>query len=325
MVGVHGVEFAKALLLAVEELHHLHPGDVLLEIRVDASDAHAHGSERLPNLQTEHDRRDRENRHDEERHQGEAGVDEEQRHGEAQHLEQIGDERDDACREHLVHVLDVVGGARDEAPDRVAVEEAEMQRLDVGEDGAPQVAHRGLPGSRHHQRVDVRERGVHGHRREVERGEPEQRRQTGRRLEPVRHACLAARTHQMVEPGLHDPGGRELEQEDGQHEPERERNLRAVGPHVGPQPQQQPPVVRLAESFLLVHRLGSPRARAQASARSCPTLRERVTRFEVRLERLLLREPGVDAAVLDQLSRGCHARRCGPPRAPRSDPPRARC
>ena len=67
VIGVHRVELAEAALLAREELHHLHAGDVLLEIGVDARDPHAHGAERLAHLAAEDDRRDREQRHHQER------------------------------------------------------------------------------------------------------------------------------------------------------------------------------------------------------------------------------------------------------------------
>ena len=66
-------------------------------------------------------------------------------HGEADHLEHVGDQRDDAGREHLGDVLDVVGRARHETTDGIAIEEAQVEALDVGEDVATQIAHRGLP------------------------------------------------------------------------------------------------------------------------------------------------------------------------------------
>ena len=154
MIGVHRVEVAEAVLLAREQLHHLHPDHVLLEIGVDARDPHAHGAKRLAHLPAEHDRAHREQRNDQERESGQARVDAEQREREAEHLEYVAHERHDTRREHLRDVLDVVGGARDEPTDRHRVEEAQVQALDVCEHLAAQVAHRGLTGPRHHERID---------------------------------------------------------------------------------------------------------------------------------------------------------------------------
>ena len=51
------------------------------------------------------------------------------------------DQVDQHGGEHLVQRLDVVGHARDEPADRVAVEEAQGELLDVAEERRPQVEH----------------------------------------------------------------------------------------------------------------------------------------------------------------------------------------
>jgi hypothetical protein len=240
MIGVHRVEVAEALRLAREQLHDLHPDHVLLEVGVDARDPHAHRAKRLAHLPAEHERADREQRHDQEREPGQARVDAEEREREAEHLEHVAHERRDPGREHLRDVLDVVGRARDEAADRHRVEEAEVQALDVREHLAPQVAHRGLTGARHHERIDVRDEARERGDREVDPGEPRERRDACRRLERARargDRALRDRPRELrhqrgcgrprrgrrrdagrarhdlaVDPGLDDPGGRELEE-----------------------------------------------------------------------------------------------------------------
>ena len=83
------------------------------------------------------------------------------------------DERDDVAHrveraggEELAHRVDVVRGARDEAPDRRAVVVAQAQPLEEAEDGAPQIGHRARAGDLHR---------VHLHEGEELRDDEEQR------------------------------------------------------------------------------------------------------------------------------------------------------
>ena len=63
--------------------------------------------------------------------------------------EDVFEDRDHAGGEHFVQRVHVGGDARDQAADRVAVEEADMHALQVAEDLAAQVEHHLLPGPLH--------------------------------------------------------------------------------------------------------------------------------------------------------------------------------
>ena len=229
---------------------------------------------RMPRRKTTAD--DRQHRHDEERHQREARLDQEEHHREADHLRDVGHQRDDPGGEHLGDVLDVVGRARHEPADGIAVEEAEVQPLEVGEDVAAQVAHRRLPRQRHQHAVPVLERRADQHRHEVERREPERAAHAEVRLEEERERAArgglgGALPQHLVEPVLHDPGRRELEQEERHHEPDRQRDLPPVRRDVAPEPPEEPGVVGLAEGLLLLDPPDTP-ALTPAPPRA-PTLR----------------------------------------------------
>src|SRR3990172_2330975 len=173
----------------------------------------------------------------------------------------VGHQQHEPGREHLGHVLDVAGAARDEPPDRVAVEEPLMQLLDVVEDGLPQVAHGGLAGGRDEQTLRVLEAGAQPPRDQGEGRQPDPGRDPRRRREPA--AERAARnlcTPDAIEPGLEDPGGRELEQEERPDQQQRRRDLPAVGIHVLPETQEQRAVEGLAER-LFFEDLREPAAR----------------------------------------------------------------
>ena len=150
---VHAHELAEVPFLAREELDHLHAGDRFLDVGVDAGNPNANRSKRLANLEAKYDCTQREYGHHGERQQGQLGVDAVECHRETDHLDQVCYEGNDACGEHLRDVLDIVGGSRHEATHREAIEESQMQALDVIEDVAPQVSHCAVAGRRHQQHV----------------------------------------------------------------------------------------------------------------------------------------------------------------------------
>ena len=227
-------------------------------------------------------------------------------------------------REHLGDVLDVVGRARDQAPDRIAVEEAEMQPLDVGEDGGPQVAHRGLAGARHHERAPVRDGRARDHHRQIDAREPGERRPARRRLEPAAEARAPVRADQVIEPGLHDPGGRQLEQEAGHDQRQREQHLAAVGRDEVPQARHQAGVVGPpSASSSCIASAAAERAAGSRALTPAPPHAPALRRDPPRAP-----APGPCARTARPARparRGCRAPRCAPPRARRSDPPCARC
>jgi hypothetical protein len=288
VVGVHPVELGEIALLAAEELDDLHAGHGLLDLGIDPGDLDPHRAIGLAHLPAEDERRERHHGDDRERVERELRRHEEEHRREAQHLDHVRDQRDEALGEHLGEVLDVVGRARHEAPDRHRVEEAHRELLNVGEDGAPQVEHRVLAGRRHHDLVDPGQEPERDRHAEIEAREPdgdrdarrrhrepvlEGRQRLGRpaardrvarqsgdhdRSRPARDGLLRGlrRGHDCrqdeVHADLHDPGRGELEHEDRHEEQECDPDLPAIGTHEGPEAQQEPAVVGAAEVVLFL-------------------------------------------------------------------------
>ena len=137
-------EAPQLLVLAVEHLHDAHPGDVLLQERVQPADllprlavddAHAVAEfHRRPEHQRHHGERDERERHVQREHE----VRDEDELGEAP------EDRHDAGREEVGERLDVARRPRDEPADGRAVEVAERLVLDVAEDARAEVVERVL-------------------------------------------------------------------------------------------------------------------------------------------------------------------------------------
>jgi|GEM_PF-6836988 len=247
MFGVDPREVAQVALFSCEKLHDLHARHRFLQDRVDPRNAHADGAKRVTNTQAEDDGGCCEERHHEERREGEPCIHQEEHDRETHHLEKVCHERNDSRGEHLGHILHVVCRAGDEPTDGVAVEEAEVESQDVPEDIAAQVAHRGLPCPRHHHCVNELQQRPKHHRRQVETGKPDERRHAARRAKepsPVlgrrwgrcsgQRIPTDRRSDHSIDPGLHDPGRSELEDEHRKNQEQGENDLAAVAPHIRP-------------------------------------------------------------------------------------------
>jgi hypothetical protein len=274
--GVHLVEVGAVALLAREELHHLHPGDRLLDHRVDPGDANAGLAEGLADLQPEDDRDDHEERNHREAEEREPPVDQEERRRKAKHHQDVGDERHDPRGEHLHQVLDVVGGAGHQASHRVAIEETQVQLLDVAEDVPAQIAHGELARTRHDVEVHELKPGHEHGGDEVENAQPQELRERARRSqnrgEPGgldrRSLAPDPRHDHRIEPVLDDPRGGEVKDEERCHQREGDRHEPPVGEHVGPEAGQELRVVGLPQLVLFVDQIQRRRAHATASSSS---------------------------------------------------------
>jgi hypothetical protein len=114
----------------------------------------------------------RHRRKDDEHREREPRVEQHQRHGGADEDQRVAERRGDAVRDEILERVDVVRQARDDAAGALALEVAELEALDVGEEVDAQVGE--------HAPADPRRRvGLHGHRRpadehgEHERPDPE--------------------------------------------------------------------------------------------------------------------------------------------------------
>ena len=173
---VLGVEVAQIALLAVKKLHHLHAGNVLLQIGIKPRQARAqlaigaHGEA----LQVEG--RDGDDRDHCAADQGELKVDIGHEADDGQQGEQVHKDRDDALAEKLVEGIDVVGGAGHNTAQRRAVEVAQRQLLQVGKQVAAHVVHDALTDHAGDQGLGVLSAVLHGNAAKEGRDHPPQSR-----------------------------------------------------------------------------------------------------------------------------------------------------
>ena len=158
-------------LLAVEELHHRHAGDVLLGEGVDFGGGRALAAVALAHLAAEDAGDEEDCGNDEEGEQGErpahAHHDDD---GEAEH-EDVVEDGQDAGGEHLVEGVDIGGDAGDETADGILVVEGGGHALEVAEDLATHVEHDLLAGPLHEVGLEEFEEEGEKERGEVEAGD----------------------------------------------------------------------------------------------------------------------------------------------------------
>ena len=151
---IHLREVVEGARLAIEKLHDAHAGDVLLGEGIDLCGRGTLASIAAANGLAEDGGRDQDQRDGRERKQG-------QRPGHRQHdandeeqQNNVLEDREYARGEHLVQCIDVGGDARDEAADRVFIEEADILELDVAKNFTPKIEHDLLPGPLHEVGLD---------------------------------------------------------------------------------------------------------------------------------------------------------------------------
>ncbi len=136
-VHVGAVDLLEALvrlLLAIEQLQHDDAGHVLLQVGVDPGDGDANAPVAVAHFAAE----DR-GRVEDERQHGEGDQRQPPAHVQhddqnAEQHEDVFEDRDHAGGEHLVQRVHVAGDAGDQPPDRIPVEEGDVQALQMAED-----------------------------------------------------------------------------------------------------------------------------------------------------------------------------------------------
>jgi len=189
-----------------------------------------------------------------ERQQREPPVDQQHDHDDAEHLEDVGDQRDRALREHLVEALDVVRHPRHQAADRDAIEERGALREHVVEDRAAHRVHRAL--ARELEEPGLAEAGA-----ALRDDEPHVRERVERQHVDV--AGQDVRGQRVPE----QRRLRELERDRERHEDRPRDEQLPVRSHERPHPPHQREVVRLAEARLLAGDRGPLRWRAGRARR----------------------------------------------------------
>ncbi len=263
---VDPLELVVGSRLAVEELHHWHTGDVLLEEGVDAGDLYPHLAEALAHLGLEPGGQQQQQGDDGERHQGEPPIEPEEDGGDAGEDHDVAEDGHDAGREHLVQGVDVGGHPGHQPADRVAVVEGERQALEMAEDLPPQVLHDVLA----HELEDVAlgvkgDEGEDQGRQEDEGGDGQPGHGDPRRIDPSRQELAAdeeagrrdlprapLRADEKVERHGRSQRSHELEDGGGQDQCQRAHRHSPVGPDVGQEPAHEAGVVGLAQHLLLV-------------------------------------------------------------------------
>ena len=132
MISIQCVETRRFVALAPEELHDAHAADVLLEIRVDSREPCSDLSIGSAHRSLEYTRRQPHEGNHRKGCQRESPVGDEHQHADRDEREQVAHSRHDARGEELIQGLDVGRDPRDEAPDRVPVEERDRKLLQVG-------------------------------------------------------------------------------------------------------------------------------------------------------------------------------------------------
>src|SRR6266446_1046740 len=134
-------EIGAGFLLAVEDLHDAHAGNIFLQEGVDLGDGGADVAVGVAHVVAEDEGDDQDTGKNGERVEGQARVHPEEQTGHDREEEKIIDHGDDAGGEEIVEGVDVGGDASDQAADGVAVEVAHRQALEVRENSGAHVVH----------------------------------------------------------------------------------------------------------------------------------------------------------------------------------------
>ncbi len=241
VADVDHVELRAHGLFAHEGLHDRDAVDLLVQERVEARGARAHVAVRLARALADvvDDRADDGQR--QERDDRQAPVERDHHRDDADEGDDVPHGVERARREQLAHGVDVVGGARDEAPDRGAVVVAEAQALEEEEDRRAQVGHGARPGELH--RVHLRER---------ERLHDDEEDREGH---AVLHEAMPVAHRPLVHHVAHEDRAHQVDEGDDDERAERRDEIAGVGPDERPEATQQARVVRLPDGALLVEPL----------------------------------------------------------------------
>ena len=220
---------------------------MLVEVGVDAREADADRTERLPHDPAEVGREDDEDRQRAERHEREPPVEDQKRDRDPDEHEDVAEDRDDPALHHVRERVDVVRDPRHEPADRIPVEEAERQVLQVPEKGEPEVVH---PRGEHALPVAEESRG--DEHEEVDRAEEPEAREGLVRRERAR----GGRRDGRVDDELGDDRRGDLRDRKEQQQHQGEDRQRLVGSEVADQAPRQARVVGLPEDLVLLEEPG---------------------------------------------------------------------
>ncbi len=241
MRAVDRIEGRPDRRLAMEELHHAHAGEILLQVAVHPGDGTANVAERLTHRAPENRDDQPHRRKDRERHQRQAPVDREHHRADREQRGEVADHGHHTRREELVERLNVGGDARHQTAHRLTIEEWDRETLQPLKDLPAQIRHHALPDPRGQHRLRVL-----GHKGE------EQRRQEPEAKSKQEIGVAGRNGHvdgALGEEGAHQgQPGFEQQQRDGPGD------AKSIRPHVGQQAAAQPAIASAGGDIIRRHR-----------------------------------------------------------------------
>ena len=219
-----------------------HAGDALLQERIDPGQQRAHVPVRLPDVGSEPVRDEGHERQHRERHQREPPVHPHQHGHDAGKRDQIAAHRYDAGREQLVQCVDIRRDSRHQTAHGIAIEEPDVQPLQMLINLHPQVEHDLLPRHLHRPGLQILERKRRQQYGEIHRRDLRETTDVSRRDVAIEHQ-LCQEWRRELDDRVADDGGAGKD------------DVAAVRSQVSEQTPHQPRVVGLSENVFLVHHL----------------------------------------------------------------------
>ena len=253
---VDPVELLQAAVLVIEELNHGHPRQVLLQVRVDARDGEADAPVGFPHRLAEPHRGQHDERQDGKRQQRQLRVHPKHHDHDAHEREEVPEDGDHAGGEQVVQHVHVRGHAGNHPPHGVAIEEAQLQALQVRKDLFAQIVHHALADHLHGEVLSEFQQERQQRRRQIEQDGNLNNTHEGTRTQKVgeeaRDFLVSRGIQVVVHRQLEQVGRNRLHDaiKDAGHE--RQHHDAGVRPQVAHQAPHQAPVVSLAENFFFV-------------------------------------------------------------------------
>ena len=137
--GAHFGEVCFAPRFTTEQLGHQYARYLFVQVGVDTRQTLAHFAVCRPHDFLKDNRRDNHHGEHDERHQRQLPTQNQHRGNDKHQPDQVTQQRNSPLCDELVQRVDIVGDARQQTTDRVAIKEAEAHALDMAEDDHPNV------------------------------------------------------------------------------------------------------------------------------------------------------------------------------------------
>jgi hypothetical protein len=255
-------EFGAGFLLAIEQLHDAHPGDVFLQEGVDSRDGGADVAVGVAHVMAEDEGDDQDAGEDGKGVQCEAPIDFEKHRGHHGEEEKVVNHGDHAGGEEIVESVDVGGDAGDQPADGVAVVVGHRQALQVREDSGAHVVHGLLADALHDANLDVLGEKIENQDQQVDDADDSD----AAPCAAFRQAAAESGRKIVINSPAKNYRRTQLQRSDDGHQGQRQDDAPFVRPHVLHQAAHQARIVGFAECFFFVH---VAHARSSSSSSNC--------------------------------------------------------